>query len=76
MIKYLIEEVVLDTGECPAAHREQHLGYCDTEEEARAFCAAGKTFTRKDAWSIIYPTPQFSYYAIRSLSLDSEAPVS
>jgi hypothetical protein len=53
-MKYLIEKLWIDPLENlrQNAYGYKPLGYVDTEEEAKAFCATGRLFTGEDCWAL------------------------
>lgn len=67
-MKYLIEKLWVDPMENHNADGYAPYGYADTEEEAKAFCAKGKTYTNKDCWSLMFgANPEYKYITLMNI---------
>ena len=65
---YIIEKLWMIPDENRNAHGYESYGITITEEAAEAFCAAGKTFTQKDCWSLYDPMPEYRYKRVPILT--------
>ena len=68
---YVIEKLWLDPleNEVGSSYGYKIIGYVEHEEEARLYVIKGRTFTKKDCWSLLTPTPEFQYRAVKKLTI-------
>ncbi|MBR9705178.1 hypothetical protein GOV12_07230 [Candidatus Pacearchaeota archaeon] len=66
---YLIEKIWIDSmeNEVSAAVGYKPFGFTPSEEVAKRFCDAGKTYTEKDCWAIRNTMPEYRYKPLEQI---------